>query len=801
MDMDTDMDNINYFKLFNVAILSLLITSFSAHPALNTNFLRGEIPAQAIDIFDDNIQYPAGHYIIEVIFNRHALGKKELIISSSDKETLCLNKEWMSGLHLPINYKLFGDYFDPIRNCYNIGAYPGAKVIFNHGKQTLTFSVPQIALDELNQQQSWDYGIPGAKLNYSGYVSKTNSSQAQVYGDIDSYINMGRWVTHARSNYSRDSGFDTSEATISTAIRPIRGNFVAGKTLTSTTTLPNFMFYGIALRSDSSMRPWETRGYAPVISGVVNSNATITISQNGYILSSQVVPAGAYQLNNIAPVSNGELTVTVEEDNGTKSVRRYPVATLSSLLRANEFNYNLVVGKREIDGKRDSHLFQLGAVDYGFKKFTVHSAWVLHQDYQSAALGISKDLGQFGAISLYTHAAISKFQKQTPTSKNFKQTGFSHVAQYANSLTNNTNLQFLAYRYTGKDYVDFADFNPNAFYHRSNQKERYETIISHSFDSSFVSLSGWIQTYRNRVKNEMGASLSYNTAIKGMDFSISGDYQKLSDYQRDNYMVSIGLNIPFSIFDKNHFWTNSVNYNRNNKASFNSGLSGSINDNLNYSVNTNKDKDDWSNSAYLGIDQNIINTGFAISQSKHQTSGSASASGSLFATKQTGVLLSNVRRDTVAIANIDNLENVKFNGSAPTNSKGNTIIGVSPYMVNNLKIDTEEVPDNIELLDTVHHFVPTDKSIVYREFKYSAIHRFILRLKKANGEFVPAGSSARTENNAYVGFVSNGGVLLLNLVEKLEKITVTSPNGEVCALNISNIKSNENKIMEIKCNE
>ncbi|AKJ43576.1 PefC/AfrB family outer membrane usher protein [Pragia fontium] len=795
------MDNINYFKLFRASILSLLITSFCAHSELNTDFLRGEIPTQAIDIFDDNVKYPAGHYIIEVVFNRHALGRKELIISSSDKETLCLNKEWMTELHLPVDYKSFGDYFDPIRNCYNIGAYPGAKVIFNHAKQTLTFSVPQVALDESNQQQSWDYGIPGAKLNYSGYVSKTSSAQAQVYGDIDSYINMGRWVTYVRSSYSRDSGFETSEATVSTAIRPIQGNFIAGKALTSTTTLPNFMFYGMALRSESSMRPWEMRGYAPIISGVVNSNAKITISQNGYILSSQVVPAGAYQLNNIAPVSNGDLTVTVEEDNGAKSVRRYPVATLSSLLRANEFNYNLVVGKKEIDGKRDSHLFQLGAVDYGFKNVTVHSAWILHQNYQSAALGLSKDLGKYGAISLYTHAAISKFQKQTSTSKNFKQTGFSHVAQYANSLTDTTNLQLLAYRYTGKDYVDFADYNPNALYYRSNRKERYETTLSQNFDSSFVSLSGWIQTYRNSVRNEMGASLSYNTAIKGMDLSISGDYQKLNDYQRDNYMVSIGLNIPFSIFDKNQFWTNSVNYSRTNKASFNSGVSGNINDHLNYSVNTNKDKDDWSNSAYLGIDQHLINTGFAISKSKHQTSGSMNASGSLIATKQTGLLFSSVRRDTVAIANIGNLENIKFNDSPPTNSKGNTIMGVAPYMVNNLKIDTEEVPDNIELLDTVYSFVPTDKSIVYREFKYSAIHRFILRLKKANGEFVPAGSSARTANNAYVGFVSNGGVLLLNLVDKLEKITVTSPDGELCILNIDNIKSNENKIMEIKCNE
>ncbi len=75
-------------------------------------------------------------------------------------------------------------------------------------------------------------------------------------------------------------------------IKSIQGSFTVGKTITSLSILPNFCFYGMSLRSERDMRPWEKRGYAPVISGVANSNAKITISQNGYVLSSQVVPAG-----------------------------------------------------------------------------------------------------------------------------------------------------------------------------------------------------------------------------------------------------------------------------------------------------------------------------------------------------------------------------------------------------------------------------------------------------------------------------------------------------------------------------
>ncbi|WP_245217721.1 fimbria/pilus outer membrane usher protein, partial [Proteus mirabilis] len=326
------------------------------------------------------------------------------------------------------------------------------------------------------------------------------------------------------------------------------------------------------------MRPWEKRGYAPVISGVANSNAKITISQNGYVLSSQVVPAGAYQLKNIAPVSNGNITVTVEESDGTKTVRYYPVATLSSLLRTDEINYNIAIGEKETVGKRENSLFFLGAFDYGLTNVTVHAAGILHNNYKSAALGMSKDFGRFGAMSFTANTAVSVFQKQTPTAPEVRQSGISYSLQYANSLTDNTNLQLLAYRYTGKDYVDFNEFNSNALYHRSNRKERYETILSQSFDGSFVSLSAWMQTYRNSISNEVGANITYNTTIKSVDFSLSADYQKLNDYEHDNYIISVGINIPFSLYDKNHFWANSVSYDRKNKASFNSGISGSINE-------------------------------------------------------------------------------------------------------------------------------------------------------------------------------------------------------------------------------
>lgn len=413
-------------KSINAFVLSLLVSPFYVCADLNMDFLHGGVQLQAAGVFDENTNYPAGHYIVEVIFNRKLISKKELIISPEDNENLCLKKDWINELSLPIKLNLFELYYHPERDCYDISRYPGAQVIFDNSKQTLTFSIPQIALDESLRRQEWDYGITGIKLNYSGYISKTSSSQAQIYGDFDLYANLGRWVAY---------------------------------------------------------------------------------------------------------------------------------------------------------------------------------------------------------------------------------------------------------------------------------------------------------------------------------------------------------------------------------------VSGSINEKINYSINTSKDRDNWSNSAYFGIDHSIINTGYAISQNGHQTTSSINASGSLLATPDTGLLFSNVRRDTVAIAKIKNIEGITFNDSPPTDKEGNTIVGVSPYIENNLKINTEEIPNNVELLDSVQNFTPVDKAIIYREFKYSTIQRYILRIKNKNGDFISAGSAVRNKNDEYIGFVSNSGVLLLNLLDKPNKLFVISPNGEKCTLNLEKVESNDHKIMEIECNE
>src|SRR2546427_6992467 len=83
-------------------------------------------------------------------------------------------------------------------------------------------------------------------------------------------------------------------------------------------------FRGIRLNSDDRMLPDSQRGYAPVVRGVANTNARVTITQNGIKLYETTVAPGAFVINDLYPTGyGGDLQVSITEANG--AVRSFAV--------------------------------------------------------------------------------------------------------------------------------------------------------------------------------------------------------------------------------------------------------------------------------------------------------------------------------------------------------------------------------------------------------------------------------------------------------------------------------------------
>jgi P pilus assembly protein, porin PapC len=152
----------------------------------------------------------------------------------------------------------------------------------------------------------------------------------------------------------------------------------------------------------------------------------------------------------------------------------------------------------------------------------------------------------------------------------------------------------------------------------------------------------------------------------------------------------------------------------------------------------------------------------------------------------------------VAVLKIKDTPGVTFNGSLPTNSNGSTVMYLTGYNPTTISINPENVPDGAELLNTSYEVVPTEKAIIYREFAYQNVLRYILRVRDAQGN-VLTGGSAVTEQGLDAGFITRNGVLLMNLLSAPQKITISRNNSTSCSFTASGLKAGIHSVQEIRC--
>lgn len=124
---------------------------------------------------------------------------------------------------------------------------------------------------------------------------------------------------------------------------------------------------------------------------------------------------------------------------------------------------------------------------------------------------------------------------------------------------------------------------------------------------------------------------------------------------------------------------------------------------------------------------------------------------------------------------------------------------VSPYNSNDIRINTENVPENIELKNSVYSVIPTERAIIYRDFAHTEIKRYILRVKSADGKPLSAGSQAKTEQGINAGFVANGGVLIVNVLAEPNEILVSQYDGKQCRFSMQGMTAGDNKLKEVRC--
>ncbi|WP_249826054.1 F4 (K88) fimbrial usher FaeD, partial [Escherichia coli] len=633
--------------------------------------------------------------------------------------------------------------------------------------QSLALSIPQKGLVKMPENVDWDYGTSAFRMNYNANAN-TGRNNTSAFGSADLKANIGHWVVSSSATVSTgDSGGNSATINMFTASRAIRllsADLLVGKTSTGDSMLGSTGTYGVSLSRNNSMKPGNL-GYTPVFSGIANGPSRVTLTQNGRLLYSEMVPAGPFSITDVPLYTSGDVTMKVTGEDGREQTQVFPLAVMNGQLSPGEHEFNLAAGLPDDDSDMDGAVFA-ASYGYGLENLTLRTGLVFNQDWKGASAGMVVGLGWLGAVSVDGAYASAKYRDGSH-SGNKVQLAWSKQLE-----TTNTGLR-LSWSRRSEEYEDMSSFNPSEVYSQVNQgrrvKDEWSAGISQPVGKLFsLSLSGWQRSYypasaisahrqQKDSGKERGVTGTLSTQIEGVGVNLSWTGSRNAEGE-NNWSASASVSVPFMLLDRRYSSSTSVSTSKDGGTGFSTGLSGSLNDRFSYGFGGGRDGDggasSYLNASYSG-DRAYL-SGALNQSSSGGTSGSVSASGSVLAVPAAkDIMFSRTTGDTVAVVNVKDTPGVKVtSGDGQTNSDGNLVVPLNSYGWNTVTIDAGTLPLSTELTNTSQKVVPTDKAVVWMPFDALKVKRYLLQVKQRDGEFVPGGTWARDSKNTPLGFVA-----------------------------------------------
>lgn len=787
---------------FIALALSAVMQSASAEEYFNPALLEVDNPAmKGVDLssFTRGAQVP-GKYRVEVVVNDQSVDTREIVFRSvaATRGDTALTPCLSSGLLQ--SYGVKTDLFPALDNkseCVNIAAIPQASADFIFGAQKLLLSFPQAALTSQARgyvaPEMWDEGINALLLNYSisgdntwGRNSTTNNSQSQ-YANLRPGINIGPWRLRNYTTWRRDTDgqaqWDSVYTYVQRNIVPLKSQLTLGDSSSPSDVFDSIPFRGGQLASDDEMLPDSQKGYAPVVRGIARTNAQVVIRQNGYIIYQSYVAPGAFEITDMYPTGgDGDLSVAVKEADGSEHDYVVPYASVPVLQREGRLKYSLTGGQyRPGDSQVEKRSLMQGTAIYGLPKgITLYGGIEGSRPYQAAAIGIGKNMGDIGALSADVTQAWSSPETRSKTS------GQAWRVRYSkNFIDTGTHFSATSYRYSTAGYYgmqEVLDADSDSDSLQDHRRNRAELTLSQSLGPAFGSLTGSAirEAYWNADKTMSSYSVSYNNAWNGITWGVSYTYSNNASAEDSggektddkDQILAVNISIPLDRFLRNTWASYSLNTSKKGDTTHTLGLSGTaLQENaLSWSVQQGYGNDGAGHTGNLSADYRgtygEVTGGYSTDENMQRMNYGLSGGVLVHAD---GVTLAQPFGETIALIKAPGAPGVGVTGQTgvKTDFRGYTVASnVSPYRKNSLSLDTETLPDDVELQLTTRTVIPTRGAVVRAKYIASVGTRVLMTLTRGNGQPVPFGATVtRSADENSAGFIvgDQGQVYLTGL--------------------------------------
>lgn len=672
---------------------------------------------------------------------------------------------------------------------------PGAGAEFDVTALALQISMPQAYVKRQSSgyvdPSLWDNGITALYTNYQANFSRNmNSGYTNDYRYIGlrNGFNVGGWRFRNDSSISGGTGmrdkFTSNRSYVERDVTSFKSKLAAGELYTQGDIFDSVRFRGAQLTSELGMLTDDEVGFAPVVRGIAETNATVEISQNNYVIYSATVPAGAFEISDIYPSgSNGDLTVKIIEAGGRERQYSQAYSYLPVMTRRGSVRYSLAAGEYKTEGQIVPKFTQ-GTLVYGVTdNFTGYGGLLAAQGYNALNMGVGLN-SPWGGLSFDVTNSNSKDVAGR------KNVGQSARFLYSKTLSRtDTTFTMVGYRYSTESYrtfsqhVDEQDALTTPYYGR--QKSRFDMNVNQSLagrGSLFLSLGE--TSYWNRQGSTRRWQFGYNGNYRDTSYSFAvSRTEGQGAGQRVDNQVTASFSIPFGDVRRSQRLFTSATSSSQGETTVQTGLSGNLDEQntLSYSVQGSKSKTSGaSGSVGMNWDTPVAKVSGNYGQGRNDKHLDVGASGSVVV-HSGGVTLGQPVGETFALIEVPGTQGVGIDSgnAVRTDKKGYAVVPYAqPYRYNWINLDTNTFGSDVEVGESSQRVVPTRGAVVKRSFKVETGRRLQLSLRLSNGANIPFGAQAYGENGTVLGGVDNVSKLLLFGVEDKGVIAVKWASGQ-----------------------
>ncbi|EJD6475827.1 fimbrial biogenesis outer membrane usher protein [Providencia rettgeri] len=730
-----------------------------------------------------------GEYKLDIYINNNFLTNRKVnFIDYNNSVQPCFSNDFISELNINSDSLKKSDS----KNCQildNIVEASYAKL--NLPNLRLDITIPQAKLQNRPKGyipiQDLNSGESMAFLNYmANYYHVNNnktSNQDSVYAFFNAGFNMGTWQYRQQStvNYSKHNGSDWQNirSYIQKPIPSFKGISRVGQLVTSGEIFSGLNFNGISFDTDERTLPLSQRGYAPVISGIAETTATVSVKQNGYEIYQITVPAGQFVINDLNSTSyNGDLDVEVKEANGTIKRFTVPFSAVSQSLRAGQSKVNFAFGETRDTGKKSIFsdiIYQLGISN----SITLNTGTRIAEQYVALSSGgvLTNSLGAFGLQTVYTNTRVNDNDPK-------RLQGLRTSLSYSKTIQEtDTTISLASYHYSTADYRDLSDVlalrninNPTELDSSSTyqQKDRFDITLSQKvgdFGNLFISASR--QNYRNGRSTNNQLQLGYNKVFDNnisLNVAVTKQNVSSSSYgnSRNETMTSIAISLPFgSSSSYNSSLGINYTYSKDMGSQTQASLSGQLgeNSNTNYSLGINNIEESDSRSISGSLQKNFskINVGLNASKGKNYWQAGSNIQGAV-ALHSEGITLGPYLSDTFALVEAKGAEGAHVLNAQNTtiDSNGYALIPtLTPYQYNSILIDPKGTDNTVEFLENEKRVAPYAGSAVKVSFNTQWGYPLLIKVKTEGNALIPLGTEVMDSSNNSIGMVGQNNQIYL----------------------------------------